>query len=46
MLSLLNGDGQQTNAPAPAAPAAGAKDPQVDFVRAVLGETEDVWGAY
>ena len=46
MLSLLNGDGQQTSAPAPAAPANGAKDPQVDFVRAVLGETEDVWGAY
>ncbi len=23
-----------------------AKDPQVDFVRAVLGETEDAWGAY
>ena len=46
MLSLLNGDGQQTSAPAPAAPANGAKDPQVDFVRAVLGETEDAWGAY
>jgi uncharacterized protein len=46
MLSLLNGDGQQANTPAPAAPANGAKDPQVDFVRAVLGETEDVWGAY
>ena len=23
-----------------------ANDPQVDFVRAILGETEDVWGAY
>jgi predicted metalloprotease len=35
LLSLLNGgDGQAAN------------DPQVDFVRAVLGETEDVWGAY
>ena len=25
---------------------AAANDPQVDFVRAILGETEDVWGAY
>ena len=31
-------------APGAAAPEA-SKDPQVDFVRAVLGETEDVWGA-
>jgi predicted metalloprotease len=47
MLSLLNGDGQQASAPAPApATANGTQDPQVDFVRAVLGETEDVWGAY
>ncbi len=46
-----------TQATAPGAPARGAStpgttapgtsnDPQVDFVRAVLGETEDVWGAY
>jgi predicted metalloprotease len=47
MLSLINGDGQQASAPAPApATANGTQDPQVDFVRAVLGETEDVWGAY
>jgi uncharacterized protein len=49
LLSLLNGgDPQAVNAPAPTDPttAAAANDPQVDFVRAVLGETEDVWGAY
>ena len=48
LLSLLNGgDPHAVNAPAPAdqAPVA-ANDPQVDFVRAILGETEDVWGAY
>jgi uncharacterized protein len=47
LLSLLNGDDPQAvNAPAQAPVAADANDPQVDFVRAVLGETEDVWGAY
>jgi predicted metalloprotease len=48
MLSFINGDGQQasTQAPTPATSAGAANDPQVDFVRAVLGETEDVWGAY
>ena len=48
LLSLLNGgDPQAVNAPAANPPAGGAaNDPQVDFVRAVLGETEDVWGAY
>ncbi len=49
LLSLLNGgDPQAVNAPAQTDPATGAaaNDPQVDFVRAVLGETEDVWGAY
>jgi predicted metalloprotease len=49
LLSILNGeDPQAVTAPAPANPAgaASAKDPQVDFVRAILGETEDVWGAY
>src|SRR5579863_10151581 len=49
LLSLLNGgDGQAVTAPAPAGQETGAdvNDPQVDFVRAVLGETEDVWGAY
>ncbi len=48
MLSLLNGGGDQGVASqSPATPVTGeSKDPQVDFVRAVLGETEDVWGAY
>ena len=46
LLSLLNGDGQQATAPAATAPAGAVNDVQVDFVRAVLGETEDVWGAY
>jgi predicted metalloprotease len=47
LLSLLNGDTQSVtnSAPAPTT-AADANDPQVDFVRAVLGETEDVWGVY
>ena len=48
LLSLLNGgDPQAVTAPAPADSTTGAaNDPQVDFVKAVLGETEDVWGAY
>jgi uncharacterized protein len=47
LLSLLNGgDPQAVTATAPGQPAADANDPQVDFVKAVLGETEDVWGAY
>jgi predicted metalloprotease len=41
---LTGGDPQAVTAPAPGAGA--ANDPQVDFVRAILGETEDVWGAY
>jgi len=49
LLSLLNGgDGQAVTTPAPT-PVTGhtdANDPQVDFVRAILGETEDVWGQY
>jgi uncharacterized protein len=48
LLSLLNGGDPQAvtaNAPAPA-DRTSANDPQVDFVRAILGETEDVWGAY
>lgn len=38
----------QQAAPEAQAPAVtgNSTDPQVDFVRAVLGETEDVWGAY
>jgi predicted metalloprotease len=44
LLSLVSGgDGSQATAPTP---AASANDPQVDFVRAILGETEDVWGVY
>jgi uncharacterized protein len=46
LLGLLNGDGQAVSSQAPAPTAAEANDPQVDFVRAILGETEDVWGAY
>jgi predicted metalloprotease len=49
LLGLLNGGGSQVTAqqgtPASAVPA-DANDPQVDFVRAILGETEDVWGVY
>src|SRR6266436_5314174 len=45
LLSLLNGGEPQAVAPTPADRAPG-NDPQVDFVRAILGETEDVWGAY
>jgi hypothetical protein len=48
LLSLLNGGDPQAvtqSGPAESGTAA-ATDPQVDFVRAVLGETEDVWGAY
>ena len=45
MLGLLSG-GQSVQAPAPTSPARApnANDPQVDFVRAILGDTEDVWG--
>ena len=49
LLGILNGeDPQAVTAPAASNPggAASANDPQVDFVRAILGETEDVWGAY
>jgi uncharacterized protein len=46
LLSLLNGDSQTAATSAPAPAAADAHDPQVDFVRAILGETEDVWGVY
>ena len=46
LLSLLAGD-QAAAPPAQTTPLAeSANDPQVDFVRAILGETEDVWGAY
>jgi uncharacterized protein len=33
-------------APVQAPTAADPNDPQVDFVRAILGDTEAVWGAY
>ena len=47
LLSLLNGDPQSVTAPAAQVPtAADPNDPQVDFVRAILGDTEAVWGAY
>ena len=48
LLSLLNGgDTQSVSSPSAQPPdGAAANDPQVDFVRAILGETEDVWGAY
>jgi len=49
LLSLLNGGESQdapVSSPGQAGTQADAKDPQVDFVRAILGETEDVWGAY
>jgi uncharacterized protein len=47
LLSLLNGDDTQSvSAPAPGQTAADAKDPQADFVSAVLAQTEDMWGAY
>jgi predicted metalloprotease len=51
MLGLLSG-GPSVQAPAPAEPApgygpqrSGGSDPQKDFVAAILGDTEDVWGA-
>jgi predicted metalloprotease len=46
LLSLLNGEPQPVTAPAPTNTGADANDPQIDFVRAILGETEAVWGAY
>lgn len=47
LLGFLSGAGQSTQTQAPATPVTGpSNDPQIDFVRAVLGETEDVWGAY
>src|SRR5579863_3422036 len=47
LLSLIGGD-QGGGAPvSQSAPISNsASDPQVDFVRAILGETEDVWGDY
>jgi uncharacterized protein len=46
LLGLLSG--AQSSGPVSETPAitGESKDPQVDFVRAILGETEDVWRAY
>ncbi|MFO1465757.1 MAG: neutral zinc metallopeptidase [Steroidobacteraceae bacterium] len=47
LLGLLSAT--QSSAPQAEAPAVtgdSSNDPQVDFVRAILGETEDVWGPY
>jgi len=49
VLSLISGGGAPVEQAAPAPgplPAADANNPQIRFVRAVLGSTEDVWGAY
>ena len=47
MLNLLNGGGDATTQSAtPVTGSADANDPQVVFVRKILGSTEDVWGAY
>lgn len=48
LLSLLSGGGgdTQVSQPQQSAPPADSSDPQVDFVRAVLGSTERVWGEY
>jgi uncharacterized protein len=46
LLGLLNGDSQSVTSPAQAPAPADANDPQVDFVRAILGDTEAVWGTY
>jgi hypothetical protein len=49
LLGVLNGDG---GTPAPVTAPAGANgqqvapDPQVDFVRAILAQTEDVWDTW
>src|ERR1700730_1187496 len=51
VLALLRGDGgaptqvkPQPPAPSAAPPTTPARDAQKDFVRAVLGDTEDFWG--
>ena len=50
LLGVLNGGGDASSssaaAPVAATPGGHASDPQVDFVQAVLGETEDVWGSW
>jgi predicted metalloprotease len=50
VLSMLNGgstdDSAQQSQPAQAAQPLDTNDPQVKFVRSILGSTEDVWGTY
>jgi predicted metalloprotease len=47
LLGLLGAGQDPVESSAPAVPVTGTStDPQEDFVRAVLGETEDVWSAY
>ena len=49
MLALISGgstdNSAQQTVPAPSRPL-DSNDPQVKFVRSILGSTEDVWGAY
>lgn len=47
LLGMLGGGGmgQAPSQPAQTTPASGQNNEQVDFVRAVVGSTEDVWGA-
>ena len=50
ILALLSGGGPVATAPTQHYPAPGAPEnndnPQVRFVKVILGSTEDVWGAY
>jgi hypothetical protein len=49
LLGVLTGDGGASapvTAPAGTGGQQAAADPQVDFVRALLAQTEDVWGAW
>jgi len=46
LLGLMSATPQTGSVAEAPAVTGNSSDPQVDFVRAVLGETEDVWGAY
>src|SRR3974390_2169732 len=46
LFGVLHGRPEPETAPLQAPIQGDANDPQVDFVKAILGETEDVWGAY
>jgi len=46
LLGLMSATQQPGSVAEAPAVTGDSSDPQVDFVRAVLGETEDVWGAY